>query len=74
MDIFIQIVHDIIVAWQAAIHAKEVLKVFIDIRGVRMEILLGNVLVTVLAGGLAMDRGMKFFGIYQPGGIACLNI
>ena len=38
-----------------------------------MEILFGNVLVAVLAGGLAMDRDMKFFGIYQPGGITFMN-
>jgi hypothetical protein len=65
----LQVVHDIIMAGKALIHAKKIVQFFGDICGVRVEPLFSNVFMTVLAGDLAMGGDMKLPGINQPRGL-----
>jgi len=58
VDTLIQAVHDLTVAGQALVLAEKVSQPFVYICRIRMEVLRGNVLVTVLAGVLHVGRNV----------------
>ena len=58
VDPLIQIVHGIIMAVQARVHAEKVFQRFADICRIGMKILPGNILVTVLTGILHVGRNV----------------
>jgi hypothetical protein len=54
---------DIFVAGSALFYLKKIYQRFIDVVRIRMQYFLMNVLMTILAGHLAVDAKMKPFGV-----------
>jgi hypothetical protein len=62
----LQSTRNLIMANQAVIRLKEILRLFSYLFRVRMKRFLLSVVVAILAGGLSMDRRMEFLGVYPP--------
>jgi hypothetical protein len=66
---FVKIGRDLFVTNQAVVRLKKFLGPFCNFLRVRVRRLFLDILMAILAGYLAVDRGMKFFGVDPPGGM-----
>ena len=73
MRAFVDLLQDIKVAVFTPLDTEEILEALVDVPGIRMKLLLGNVPMAFQAGGLAMGRNMESFRVNQPLGPGTLS-
>jgi len=66
VDAPIQIIHDIIVAIQTGIFAKEIRQTFVDICRIGVEPTVGNIPVAIQAGVFHVGRNVQLRSVYPP--------